>query len=56
MTESSKIKTDCFGFRRGMCTVLYELVCEKRNCSFYKSCEEYAQDKKKYSYKGRSAD
>lgn len=56
MTEKNQVKTDCFGFRRGVCTVLYELVCEKRNCSFYKTCAQYQADKRKYSYKGRGAD
>ena len=56
MTEKRNVKTDCFGFRRGECSVLYELVCEKRNCSFYKTREQYAKDKKKYSYKGCGAD
>lgn len=51
--NSTKVKTDCFGFRRGECTVLYELVCEQRKCSFYKTCKDYNRDKLKYSYKGR---
>ncbi len=51
--NSTKVKTDCFGYRRGECTVLYELVCEHKNCSFYKTCSEYNRDKLKYSYKGR---
>lgn len=53
--EKSMVKTDCFGFRNGNCTVLYEMVCEERTCSFYKTCEQYHKDMKKYSYKGRGA-
>ncbi len=51
--ENSKVKTDCFAYRRGECSVLYEMVCENKNCSFYKTCEQYKHDKLKYSYKGR---
>lgn len=57
MTEQMNgIKTDCFGFRRGECSVLYELVCASRVCSFYKTCEQYRKDKRKYSYKGCGAE
>ena len=51
--EKSNVKTDCFAYRRGECSVLYEMVCENKNCSFYKTCEQYKHDKLKYSYKGR---
>ena len=51
--DSSMVKTDCFGYRRGECKVLYELVCKNHKCSFYKTCEEYRRDHLKYSYKGR---
>ncbi len=51
--NSAKVKTDCFAFRRGECTILYELVCSERTCSFYKTCKQYNSDKLKYSYKGR---
>ena len=57
MTEKThEVKTDCFGFRRGECSVLYELVCASKTCSFYKTCERYQADKRKYSYKGCVAD
>ena len=51
--EKSKVKTDCFAYRRGECGALYELICENRRCSFYKNCEQFNHDKIKYSYKGR---
>lgn len=51
--EQTMVKTDCFGYRKGECKVLYELVCKERKCSFYKTCEEYRRDHLKYSYKGR---
>lgn len=51
--NSTKVKTDCFAYHRGECTILYELVCSLRNCSFYKTCKQYNSDKLKYSYKGR---
>lgn len=52
--EKTGAKTDCFAYRRGECCVLYELVCENKGCSFYKTCEQYLHDKIKYSYKGRA--
>lgn len=52
----SNVKTDCFGFRHGECTILYELVCAERKCSFYKTCEQFRRDHLKYSYKGRDFD
>lgn len=51
MEQKTKVKTDCFGYRKGECRVLYELVCEKRECSFYKTCEQFMKDKRKYSLK-----
>lgn len=57
MTEQEQfVRTDCFGFRRGECAVLYELVCENKPCKFYKTCRQYQADKRKYSYKGRGVD
>lgn len=35
------IQTGCFGYQMGQCTVLTELVCENRACSFYKSRADY---------------
>ena len=49
-------KKDCFGYRRGECAVLYEMVCASRTCSFYKTCEQYQADKRKYSWRGCGAD
>lgn len=42
------IKQDCFGYKRGTCTVLTELVCGQRKCSFYKTQEQFRQDAEKY--------
>lgn len=55
MTKENNAKTDCFAFRKGECRVLYELVCEKKKCSFYKTCEQFMKDKKKYSLKRSSS-
>lgn len=44
-------KTDCFGFcgpRNKRCSVLIELVCKKRECTFYKTREQYESDRFKY--------
>ena len=54
--NTTKVKTDCFGYRHGDCSVLYELVCEKCDCSFYKTREKFRRDQLKYSYKGREND
>lgn len=51
--KKMNVKTDCFGYRHGECSVLYELVCERKACSFYKTCEQFHRDRLKYSYKGR---
>jgi len=51
--DNKRVKTDCFGYRCGECGVLYELVCKDKNCSFYKTREEFRRDLLKYSYKGR---
>ncbi len=43
-------KTDCFAFRETRnkhCSVLSELICKKRKCSFYKTLEQYEADRKK---------
>lgn len=54
MTEDKRsTKTDCFGFYKGECKILYELVCANKTCSFYKTTQQFQADKKKYSYKGR---
>lgn len=50
--NNPEIKTDCFAFRgprNKHCSVLNELVCQKQKCSFYKTCEQYKNDLKKYS-------
>lgn len=42
------IKTDCFGYKRGTCMVLTDLVCGQRECSFYKTQEQFRRDAEKY--------
>lgn len=44
-------KTDCFaynGVRNKRCSVLTEFVCMKRECTFYKTREQYEEERKKY--------
>lgn len=43
-------KKDCFSYNAkcGRCTVLTETVCKKRECTFYKTQEQYDNDRKKY--------
>ena len=47
----AEIKTDCFGYncRKNECTILTQTVCKHRNCSFYKTQEQYDEDREKYS-------
>lgn len=41
-----KIKKDCFGYRNPeRCGVLSEMVCKNKNCSFYKSKEQFIKDR-----------
>lgn len=46
-----KMKTDCFGYDKlsGKCKIMVEDVCKKRNCTFYKTCEQYRRDAEKYA-------
>lgn len=50
---AAKVMEDCFAYRKRYknCVALTELVCAKRKCSFYKSCEQHAKDKEKYPAK-----
>lgn len=48
---TQQTKTDCFAYRgKRMCSVLSELVCKNRNCSFYKTKEKHKIDCDKYGY------
>lgn len=42
--KSDNIKRDCFGFKRGECTVLTELVCKNEKCTFYKTRKQFKED------------
>lgn len=44
------MKTDCFAFMKkcNKCSVMTETVCKKRECSFYKTKEQYETERKKY--------
>lgn len=41
---------DCFAYNEKLktCSVLSEMVCKKRKCSFYKTEQQYKDDLKKY--------
>lgn len=49
------IKTDCFAYTKrrhnGSCKIMKdgELICENKNCTFYKSFEQYIREIDKYS-------
>lgn len=42
-----KEKKDCFGYKLNRCTVLCEMVCEKSECPFYKTREQFDTDAEK---------
>ena len=46
-----KIKVNCFGYDKinGQCKVMEELICQKRNCTFYKTVEQFKADMGRYS-------
>ncbi len=52
MIDFSFMKRDCFAFEIGKnrpnCNILSEMICQKRECSFYKTMEQYIKDQKKY--------
>lgn len=41
------MKTDCFACKNNKCTILIENVCKVRECSFFKTKEEYDAARKK---------
>ena len=45
-----EIKTDCFGFDKisGKCKIMSEDICKQRNCTFYKTWEQYRKDMNRY--------
>ena len=47
------IKLSCFAYSKGKneCNALTELVCEKKNCSFYMTMEQYREKMKKTAQK-----
>lgn len=45
--EVHKPRCDCFAFKNYECTVLRELVCRNRKCSFYKTQDEHNKSIKK---------
>lgn len=50
METEGRVKTDCFAYARCKCLALSEMVCKKKNCSFYKTKEQEEEDKRKYGY------
>lgn len=51
------MREDCFGYKKGKCNILTELVCKNGGkCSFYKTKEQFRKDaqraEEKNKYKG----
>lgn len=49
--NNPEIKTDCFAYhsRRKICSVLTETVCKNRECTFYKTQEQFDSDRMKHA-------
>lgn len=47
-----EIQKDCFGWneKNNNCSVLREVVCKKRKCSFYKTKEQHAKDSVRFPF------
>lgn len=45
MTLANK---DCFAYAFTGCKILYERICDNRNCSFYKTHRQFREDLEKY--------
>jgi hypothetical protein len=54
----SEIKRDCFGFdeRCGQCKIMQDLICRRRNCTFYKTWEQYMADLDRHPAKEKEND
>ena len=50
-----EIKKDCFGYDRicKKCRVLTETLCAHKECTFYKTKEQFDKDRKKYPMGGK---
>lgn len=48
MNERIQKCTDCFAYRPKYCTILTEMICKTRKCSFYKTKEQFEEGLKKY--------
>ena len=48
--NNPKIKTDCFAYyeKCKKSSVLNVLICKKRECTFYKTREQYDEERQKY--------
>lgn len=48
------IKKDCFAYKEKQkkCSALNELVCEKRKCRFFKTKEQFNEEREKYPARG----
>ena len=52
-----EIKKDCFGYDLiGVrCKVMTELICRHKECTFYKTKEQFNADREKYPYGGKES-
>ena len=47
------MKTDCFAYKNERkCLALNELVCKNRECRFFKTKEQFNEEREKYPVRG----
>lgn len=48
------IRTNCFAYKEkaNKCAALNELVCEKSECRFFKTKEQFCKEREKYPARG----
>ena len=50
-----KVKEDCFGYDKlsKKCKIMTETLCNKRECTFYKTWKQYREGIEKYPFCGK---
>lgn len=47
----AKERADCFAHRKDGCSVLNKTICRERECSFYKTAEQFQKEREYYAKK-----
>lgn len=48
MNKNIGVCRDCFAFKPSRCSVLTEMICKTRKCSFYRTRKQFIEGLKKY--------